>query len=70
MTEKVPGRIARGVRTGIDSQGNTIVSDVPTYETRTKKVSCASAEGRKNSSCQSLAQEMDSLRQQLRTCHQ
>ena len=42
---------------------------VPTYETRTKQVSCSTAEGRDSSQCQSFTQEMDSLRQKLRTCH-
>lgn len=70
VTERVRGRTARHVRTGIDSQGNPIYSDTSTYENRTKKVSCSTAEGRKNTSCQGLAQEMDSLRQELKTCHQ
>jgi hypothetical protein len=69
VTERVPARTARHVRTGIDSQGNPIYSDTRTYENRTRKVSCSTAEGRKNTSCQGLAQEMDSLRQKLRTCH-
>jgi hypothetical protein len=67
VTYKVPGRRAT-VRSGYDSMGNPVYSDVQNYETRTKQVSCSTAEGRAESECQSRKQEIDRLRSELRKC--
>ncbi len=68
VTYKVPGRKAYGVRSGYNSDGSVIYRDIQNYETRTKKVSCSSAEGSKESGCRSQKQEIESIRAELRKC--
>lgn len=67
VTERVPGRVARGVRT-MGPNGTVITSDIPTYEEREKHVSCSSSEGRNTRECQSLRARVESLRAQRRKC--
>jgi hypothetical protein len=68
VTYRVPGRRASGVLSGYDSMGNPVYRDIQNYETRTKQVSCSTAEGRAQSECQSRKQEIDRLRGELRKC--
>jgi hypothetical protein len=67
-TYRVPGRIARGVITGTNSNGEFTRSDVQTYEDVTKRVYCTSKEGMSVSECWRRKSEVDTIRMELLQC--